>query len=228
MRQEIRKKIVESNLNGIFELDKGKKSIYFTKNLLPGEQVYGEKLIRQGKDEFREFAPVNSKLAAAIRQGLKEFNLKENSIILYLGASTGTTVSHLSDVTKNGMIFAVESAPIVARDLVFLAEKRHNIAPILADANKPEEYKDNIVNVDFLYQDVAQKNQVQIFLKNLPFLKKGGLAFLAVKARSIDFAKKPEEVFQDVEKELKTHLTILQKIDISSFQKDHCVFVCKK
>lgn len=227
MKKERQNKIIESKFKGIFQLDKGKKSIYFTKTEF-NDAVYGEKIVNQGRELFREFAPINSKLAAVIRQGLDYFNLTEKSLVLYLGASTGTTVSHLSDIVTKGMIFAVESAPVVARDLVFLAEKRSNIAPLLADANKPEEYKDIITNVDFLYQDVAQKNQVDIFLKNLEFLKSGSLAFLAIKARSIDFAKAPEDVFATVEEKLKQRVKILQKIDISAFQKDHCMFVCKK
>jgi len=220
--------IIESGFQGIFKLDKDRKAVFFTKNLLPSCSVYGERLVKQGNNEFREFSPQASKLASAFRRGLSRFNLNEKSIVLYLGASTGTTVSHLSDICTKGMIFAVESAPVVARELVFLAEKRNNIAPILADANKPEDYKKNIVSADFLYQDVAQKNQVQIFLKNLEFLKKNGLAFLIIKARSIDFAKEPEQVFESVEAKIKSKVNMLQKINISSFQKGHCVFVCRK
>ncbi|MBW2978484.1 fibrillarin-like rRNA/tRNA 2'-O-methyltransferase [Candidatus Woesearchaeota archaeon] len=224
----MKQKIIKSKFNGIFELNKGKKSVFFTENLLKGVQVYSEKLISQEKTEFRGFSPNDSKIASALRQGLEYLELTDTSLILYLGASTGTTVSHLSDIVTKGMIFAVESAPVVARELVFLAEKRNNIAPILADANQPEKYQDNIVKVDFLYQDVAQKNQVDIFLKNLEFLKDNCLAFLAVKARSIDFSRPKEEIFINVEEKLKKHLKILQKIDIGNFQKDHCIFVCRK
>jgi fibrillarin-like pre-rRNA processing protein len=228
MSEKRKNKIIKSKFQGIFELDKGKKSVYFTKNLLPSQSVYSENLIRQGSEEFREFSPKSSKLAAAFRQGLEHLELKDNSLVLYLGASTGTTVSHLSDITTKGMVFAVESAPVVARELVFLAEKRKNIAPILADANQPDQYRDSILRADFLYQDVAQRNQVDIFIKNLEFIKKGCLAFLAVKARSIDSAGLPEEIFRSVGSQLKKHVKILQEIDISAFQKDHHVFVCRK
>ncbi len=218
----------KSIFNGIFSLEDNKKSRFFTKNLVPGVSVYGEKFFRENSVEYREFSPLSSKLAAALRLGLKHFELKDDSLVLYLGSSTGTTVSHVSDIVTKGMVFGVDSAPVVMRELVFLAEQRKNIAPVLADASQPSQYKDLIVPVDFLYQDVAQKNQVDIFLKNLQFLKKNCLAFLVIKARSIDFSKKPEDVFSAVSAELKKHVSVLQEINISSFQKDHCMFICRK
>ena len=221
-------RINKSVFNGFFEMDDGKKSRFFTKNFVPGVSVYGEKLFKENNTEYREFAPQSSKLAAALRLDLKYFELKDSSLVLYLGSSTGTTVSHISDILIKGMVFGVDSAPVVMRELVFLAEQRKNIAPVLADASQPDQYKDLIVSVDFLYQDVAQKNQVDIFLKNLQFLKKGCLAFLVIKARSIDFSKKPEDVFSAVSEELKKHVSVLQEINISSFQKDHCMFICRK
>ena len=218
----------KSVFNGIFRLDDNKKLRFFTKNLVPGVSVYGEKFFRDNNIEYREFSPLSSKLAAALRLGLKYFELNDNSLVLYLGSSTGTTVSHISDILTKGMVFGVDPAPVVMRELVFLAEQRKNIAPVLSDASQPEQYTDLVVPVDFLYQDVAQKNQVDIFLRNLQFLKKGCLAFLVIKARSIDFSKKPEDVFSIVSEELKKHVSVLQEINISSFQKDHCLFVCRK
>ena len=159
----------------IFEENrKGKKQI-FTRNLVPGMQVYGEKLVKYGDDEFREWTPFKSKPAAAIVKGLNQFGLKPGDKVLYLGAASGTTVSHFSDIVgDSGMIFALDFAPRVVRDLVGLCEARKNIAPLLEDANKPESYKEKIIHpVDFLFQDIAQKNQAEIFMKNVEmFLKK--------------------------------------------------------
>ena len=105
----------------------------------------------------------------------------------------------ISDIVgENGFIFAVEAAPRVARQLVYLTEERKNIAPLLMDANKPEQYLAFVTEVDFLYQDIAQKNQVEIFLKNLMFLKKGGYGVLCIKARSIDVTRNPSFIFKEV------------------------------
>ena len=214
---------------GIFELRKGKRKFLVTENLNPGKTVHIEKLFKENNKEFREWIPGRSKLAAAILKGITKTGLNTNSTVLYLGASTGTTVSHISDIVTEGAIFAVEFAPRVARQLVYLSEERPNIAPILADASKPDEYKDKVPKVDFLFQDIAQKNQVEIFLKNIfKFLKQGGIAMLAIKARSIDVTKNPKKIFQEVKKDLKTKLDIIDYRILEPFQKDHCFFVCRR
>lgn len=214
----------------IFE-EKKKRRTLLTKNLLPGEKVYGEKLIRENGVEYREWNPYKSKPAAAIMKGLNQFGLKPGDKVLYLGASSGTTVSHFSDIVgKEGMIFALDFAPRVVRDLVRLCEKRPNLAPLLEDANKPDTYKDKIIYpVDFLFQDIAQKNQAEIFAKNIDvFLKKGGYALLAVKARSIDITKKPKSIFNQVKSFLRERFEIVDYRELAPFEKDHAFFVCKK
>lgn len=215
--------------NGIFVEEIGKKKIFLTKNLTEGN-VYGEKLFENGK--YRAIEPMQSKLGALLTKtnGKVILNVKKGNFILYLGASTGTTVSHFSDIVEiNGGVFAVESSPRVIRELVFLCEKRKNIAPILSDANHPEEYKDKVMKCDFLYQDVSQKNQVEIFVKNARmFLKKDSYCVLMLKARSINVAKEPKKIFEETEKKLKENgIKVLDKILLEPYQKDHCAFVCK-
>jgi len=199
---------------GIFELEKDKKILFFTKN----------------NQKFRLWEPKTSKLAAALHKGMKDTYLKEADKILYLGASTGTTVSHLSDIVGNkGIIFAVEISPTTCRQLVFLAEERQNIAPILADANQPQKYADRISKVDWMYQDISQKNQTEIFIKNSKlFLKEKGFAILALKARSITSVEQPEQIFEETRKQLQKEFKILQEIKLEPYQKDHCLFVCQK
>ena len=82
---------------------------------------------------------------------------------------------------------------------------------------------------DVIYQDVAQKNQVEIFLKNVNiFLKNGGYGMLALKARSIDVTKNPKQIFREVKEKLEKFLTIIDYRELDPFQKDHCMFICKK
>lgn len=215
----------------IFEERKGKRRALFTKSLLPGKQVYGEKLVREKGVEYREWNPLKSKPAAAIMKGLNQFGLKPGDKVLYLGAASGTTVSHFSDIVGNsGMIFALDFAPRVVRDLVRLCETRKNIAPLLEDASKPDSYKDKIIRpVDFLFQDIAQKSQAEIFIKNInAFLKKGGYCHIAVKARSVDVTKKPAHVFNEVKKFLRDKIEIVDYRELNPFEKDHAYFVCKK
>ena len=126
-----------------------------TKNLNPGISVYGEELIQED-EEYRIWNPRRSKLAAALLNGLEKLEIQDTSKVLYLGASTGTTVSHISDITINGKIYAVEFSPTTAKKLVQLSRQRLNIAPILGDATKPKEYLNIVEKVDLVYCDVAQ------------------------------------------------------------------------
>lgn len=201
----------------------------FTRNLTPGYSSYGEVLITYADVQYREWNPHSSKLSAAIRKGLVHTFLSEGAIVLYLGASSGTTVSHVSDIVgKTGFVFALERAPAMMRNLILLAQKRPNIAPVLADANQPRLYEKDLLPIDWLYQDIAQKNQVEIFLKNLKFLKKNKYAFLIIKARSINVAENPSTIFDTVKKEIEKQVVIIQTITLEPYQKDHCLFVCQK
>jgi fibrillarin-like pre-rRNA processing protein len=193
----------------------------FTINAVPGKSVYGEKLIRQGNIEFREWDPFRSKLCGALRKGLKTFPFSRTSKVLYLGASTGTTVSHLSDIAEEGEIYAVEMAPVMGERLMEVAERRQNIVPIIADARKPDEYAE-IPEVDVLYQDVAQPDQDRILAINArQFLKKGGIAMLCVKSQSIDVTMDPKKVFAMVEKNLSSDFEIIEKFYLEPYDKEH-------
>ena len=177
---------------GIFK-DKNK---IFTENLCKGDRVYNEKLVKSKGKEFRSWNPYRSKLAAAILNGF-EFPIKSESRILYLGAATGTTVSHISDIIRNGVIYSVESSPIAVKHLISLSEKRKNIIPILSDANHPDRYNAIVSNVDLIYQDISQRNQAEIFITNVKnYLKNDGIGILMVKARSIDVSLKPQKAFE--------------------------------
>ena len=214
----------------IFEVYQEKHCLY-TKNLTPGKTVYDESLAKENNIEYREWNPRKSKLAALILKGCPDIKIRKNDIILYLGSASGTTVSHVSDIVgEDGFIFALDFAPRVLRDLVFVSQERKNIAPILADANKPETYIERISQVDIIYQDIAQKNQLDIFIKNINlFLKKGGFALFAVKARSIDVTKHPQDIFTRVRKQLEQqqNLIIVDYKTLEPFQLDHCMFVVK-
>jgi fibrillarin-like pre-rRNA processing protein len=214
---------------GVFEERRGRMTVLLTRNLVPGKTVYNENLVREDGVEYREWDPMKSKLASSILKGISQTGLKEGHSVLYLGASTGTTVSHVSDIVgSKGFVFAVEFAPRVARQLVYVAESRKNIAPILADANQPGLYFHKVTLCDFLYQDIAQKNQAEIFLKNMMFLKRDGFGILCVKSRSIDISKTPAEIFRMVRAQLEREVVVVDYRLIDPFQRDHCVFVCKK
>jgi len=213
------------DVEGVFR-EKGR---IFTENLhsCKGIKVYGERIIKNNCGEFRSWNPYRSKLAAAILCGLSKINLSINSHVLYLGAATGTTVSHISDIAKEGTVYAIELSPFAMKDLLQLSKKRKNIIPIMSNANHPDRYCTIVPTVGFLYQDISQRNQSEIFINNVNrYLKKNGQGVIMVKARSIDVSMKPKKVYELVTDELEKHkLRIVDIIDISHYEKDHAAIV---
>lgn len=201
----------------------------YTRNLLPGKAVYGEGLVRDGGIEYRKWDAARSKLAAYLKRGGRTWPFQASSSILYLGAGSGTTVSHLSDLCPSGSIVAIEISPRSFRDLVSVAEARPNLIPILADATQPQAYRSHVNHVDILYQDVAQRDQEDIFLRNLEFLRPGGLGFLMVKARSVDVAARPTDVYARARETLaREGLEILDLRELDPFELDHAALVVRK
>ncbi|NOJ29541.1 MAG: fibrillin [Nitrososphaeraceae archaeon] len=201
-----------------------------TLNLVPGDSVYGEKLVKIDKDEYRLWDPFRSKLAGSIKKGLKNIPLKIGSKVLYLGASTGTTVSHISDIVgNNGLVFAVESSVRVGRELIEnVASKRSNIVPIIEDARKPNSYFSIFGRVNLLYCDIAQQDQTDIAIENCRmFLEDGGTMLLVIKTRSIDVTKDPKKVIEEEAQRLKDNgFKIHQILTLEPFDKDHGLIYC--
>lgn len=214
-----RSEVKQIKINGIRE--------YATPNLVRGLTVYGEKLVKLDDEEYRIWDPFRSKLAAAMRKGLRDFPLKYGDKVLYLGASTGTTVSHVSDLIGNkGLVFAVEPAVRVARELIEnVASRRKNVIPIIQDARRPESYFSVFGNVDLVYCDIAQSDQTEIAIKNCNnFLKKEGILLIVIKTRSIDVTMSPQSVvIRESEKLRKNNFHINQTINLDPFDKDHAL-----
>lgn len=204
------------------------KKQLFTENLqeCKGIKVYGEKIIKNKNKELRAWIPYRSKLAAAILNGL-EIEIKKDYNVLYLGAATGTTVSHISDITRDGIIYAVESSPVSMKKLITVCEKRPNIIPILNDAFHPDRYASIVPSVDLIYQDISQRNQAEIFVENIKkYLKENGTGIIMVKARSIDVAMKPKIAYEKVCNYLKENsLRIKQVFELEPYEKDHAVII---
>ena len=201
-----------------------------TENFVVGNQVYNEKLITKKGTEYRLWDPFRSKLAAAIMNGLEIFPFKNKSTVLYLGVSTGTTVSHISDIVgSTGIVFGVEHASRVARDFLDrVASHRTNIIPILQDARKPKEYFSVFGKVDVVYVDIAQPDQTNIAIENCKmYLKKEGYFFLVIKTRSIDVTKSPKRIVEEEIEKMKVHFEILQVIDLHPYDKDHAMVIAK-
>ena len=226
---EREKSLEEDNQSYFWIKSEGEQKIS-TENFVPGNQVYKEKLIIKKGIEYRLWDPFRSKLAASIMNGLENFPFKNKTKVLYLGASTGTTVSHVSDIVgPSGLVFAVEHASRVARDFLDrVATHRSNIMPILQDARKPKEYFSVFGKVDVVYVDIAQPDQTKIAIDNCDmFLKKDGFFFLVIKTRSIDVTKAPKRIVEEEIKKLREKFEILESIDLHPYDKDHAMVIAK-
>jgi fibrillarin-like pre-rRNA processing protein len=223
------KSLEEDNQSYFWIKFEGEKKLA-TENLVPGNQVYKEKLIINRGVEYRLWDAFRSKLAASIMNDLEDFPFKNKTKVLYLGASTGTTVSHISDIVgPSGIIFAVEHASRVARDFLDrIAAYRKNVIPILQDARRPKEYFSVFGKVDVVYVDIAQPDQTEIAINNCKmFLKKGGYFFLVIKTRSIDVTKAPKRIIEEEIQKLEEKFDILQNIDLHPYDKDHAMVIAK-
>lgn len=203
----------------------------YSKNLVPGNKVYGEKLITFKGEEYREWDPYRSKLAAMILENPLEDFLSSELKCLYLGASSGTTISHISDIVYNGIIYGVEFAERSMRQLIQNTNKRKNIIPILGDANFPEKYANSVfTNIDLIYQDIAQPNQAQIAIANCSYyLKDKGTLILAIKSQSIDSVQKPEKIFVQEKKIIeKAGYEISESFNIHKYAANHIILIIHK
>jgi len=225
-----RERSLEEGNQGFFWIKSEGERKLATENLVVGNQVYKEKLITKKRIEYRLWEPFRSKLAAAIMNGLEVFPFQNKSTVLYLGVSTGTTISHISDIVgPNGIIFGIEHASRVARDFLDrVATYRKNIIPILQDARKPEEYFSMFGKVDVVYVDIAQPDQTEIAITNCKmYLKKNGYLFLVIKTRSIDVTKPPKQIINEEIQKIKEKFDILQTIDLHPYDKDHAIVIAK-
>jgi fibrillarin-like pre-rRNA processing protein len=215
----------------VFISGPAEKSRLYTKNRDRGYRVYGERLIDYKESEYREWDPFRSKLAALLLENPVNNFLTDDLNSLYLGASSGTTISHLSDIVTNGIIYGVEFAERSIRQLIQNSSRRKNIIPIFADARYPEKFAKSIFSkIDLIYQDVSQPNQAEIALNNSNYyLSDKGLLVLAIKSQSIDSIQKSEYIYAQ-EKEILENggYEIIESINIHKYAANHIVLLVKK
>lgn len=219
---------------GIFLGRSKEGDVLLTKNMVPGVSVYKEKLVTiedgDKKVEYRTWNPFRSKLGTAIGNGMQKMPIKPGSKVLYLGAASGTTVSHVSDlVGEEGLVYAVEFSHRSGRDLLNVARSRPNIIPILEDARHPHKYRMVVGMVDVVFADVAQPDQARIVAINAHnFLKNSGYAVISIKANCIDSTAEAEIVYQKEIEKLKLEMFKPREyVTLEPHERDHAVVVAQ-
>jgi fibrillarin-like pre-rRNA processing protein len=215
---------------GVFYIEDNEGRRLATENLVPGVKVYGEDLYKFKKTEYRAWNSFRSKLGASIEKGIAEVPIAFGKKVLYLGAASGTTPSHISDIVgTGGRVFCIEFAPRVIRELVEVTAPRKNMIPIMGDARTPSAYRFFVETADAIYCDVAQPEQAKLLADNADmFLKPKGYIMIAIKARSVDVTKDPMEIY-------KHEISVLEgrgfkMVDVKNlepFDKDHAMVVAR-
>ena len=214
----------------------------WTRNAVKGISVRGEKRKKDSHIEWRHWDPTKSKVAASLlktKRNPSDMLPEQGSTCLYLGASSGTTVSHIHDHVcgsgnhHNGQVVAVEIAPRMMRDLSKLSESRPGLIPVLGDARNPSVITPYLrEQVDWLHQDISIADQTQTFLKiSEVFLKAGGIGLLSLKAASERWIEGGDDSRYAEAKELielNQKIVLLEIIDISYFEGQHRVFVIER
>ncbi|KAI1173711.1 Fibrillarin-domain-containing protein [Nemania sp. FL0916] len=219
------KVVVEAHRHGGIFVSRGKEDHLLTRSVAPGVE-YGEKRIsvdQATKDaeggsvttkiEYRIWNPFRSKLAAAVIGGIDNIFIAPGKKVLYLGAASGTSVSHVEFSHRSG------------RDLTTMAQQRTNVIPIVEDARHPMKYRMLVPMVDVIFLDVAQPDQARIAILNAQlFLKIGGGIVISIKANCIDSTAAPEAVFaSEVQKLRQGGLKPLEQVTLEPYERDHAV-----
>lgn len=186
-----------------------------------GQPVYGEPT----DGDWRLWDARRSKLGAMFELGM-ETGLADGDRVLYLGAASGTTVSHVADFC--GPTYAVEFAPRPTRDLVTVAEDRENLFPLLKDARQPSMYAHVVESgLDAVIQDVATRGQARVAARNRQFLRDDGRLLAAIKARSEDVTADPDDVFDRVLDDLRETYEVLATARLDRYHDDHLAVVAR-
>lgn len=213
----------------------------WTLNAVPGADVYGESLRRFSGKEHRRWDPNRSKLGAGMlrtKGDPADLLPAQGATVLYLGAGHGTSVSHLYDHLCgaenrfNGRLVCVDLAPRCLRDLTFMAKNRPGLVPVLGDARQHAAWGVLLpTKVPWLFQDVAQAGQVDIFLSACErFLQPGGTGLLSLKAASERWTGEGETaLFQGVEDRLLAHnYAVIEAVELTGYEDNHRLFIVQK
>lgn len=228
-----RKMSVKEVFKGVYELEDKEGRHLATLNMAPGTVAYGERIVKLDGVEYRVWSPYRSKIAAAILKGLRKFFIEPGWRVLYLGAASGTTVSHVSDIVgPEGIVYAVEVAHRPFRDfLERVSGKRRNVVPILADARQVFEYAWLLEEVDVIYCDVAQPDEVEIAIGNADaFLRRNGFLSIALKASSVDSVRKRSETYKAEEAKLDAtaRYRVEETVDLEPYAMMHELIVSRR
>ncbi len=205
----------------------------YTRDAGGGRPVYGEDTTSDADGRaWRRFDPRRSKTAAALVTGGLGPEVEAvltSPPLLYLGAASGTSLSHLADIFAPEPVYGVEVAPRSFADMLDNLKTWPNVFPVHADARRPETYASLVDRAGAIVQDVAIKDQVGVLAANArAFLVPGAPALLFLKARAVDSAAEPTDIFKDTRGQLATAgFEVREQRSLEPFDQDHRAYLVR-
>jgi len=213
----------------------------WTRNAVRGVSVRGERRKTDSRIEWRSWDPTRSKVAAALLRTAKdssELLPETGATVLYLGASYGSTCSHIHDQVcgagnhHGGQVVAVEISPRAMRELSELAKLRPGLVPVLGDARHPSQVAPYVRNqADWIHQDLSIADQAETFVRMADaFLRPGGTGLLSLKAASERSSDGGDDSrFAKAAKILReSDLEVIERINLKGLEEQHVVFLVRK
>ena len=174
----------------IFQIQIGNEEQLATKNIVKGTKTRKEKIVIVNNEEFLEWNPYKSKLAAAIRSGLQILPIIKNSKVVCINPLEESTILHISNIVgSGGSVFVIDVNKNKKSFLNKLVDTHENIIPIYDTIDELSFSSSITGKVDALYVDITEAEQIkqivdkcELLLKNEGFLmlvaKKDGDAIL--------------------------------------------------
>ena len=174
----------------IFQIQIGNEEQLATKNMVKGVKTRKEKIVIVNDEEFLEWNPYKSKLAAAIRSGLQILPIIKNSKVVCINPLEESTILHISNIVgSGGSVFVIDVNKNKKSFLNKLVDTHENIIPIYDTIDELSFSSSITGKVDALYVDITGAEQIkqivdkcELLLKNEGFLmlvaKKDGDAIL--------------------------------------------------
>ena len=211
----------------IFQIQIGNEEQLATKNIVKGTKTRKEKIVIVNNEEFLEWNPYKSKLAAAIRSGLQILPIIKNSKVVCINLPEESTILHISNIVgSDGSVFVIDVNKNKKSFLNKLVNTHKNIIPIYDTVDELSFSSSITGKVDALYVDIPESEQIETIVEKYGSLLKNE-GFLMLIAKKDDNAIIENDIagwmaeqraglnkIREITTKLKSQFEIIQEINL--------------
>ena len=211
----------------IFQIQIGNEEQLATKNIVKGTKTRKEKIVIVNNEEFLEWNPYKSKLAAAIRSGLQILPIIKNSKVVCINPLEESTILHISNIVgSKGSVFVIDVDKNKKSFLNKLVNTHKNIIPIYDTVDELSFSSSITGKVDALYVDIPESEQIETIVEKYGSLLKNE-GFLMLIAKKDDNAIIENDIagwmaeqraglnkIREITTKLKSQFEIIQEINL--------------